>query len=147
MQRTMRKSAPLSSAESEVSTVRATVSKLLAWLLSGCQAGRVAESVIAQPCEAANRPNVRNPRSGMPRKGTLGQTSAQPDFGGRIVNMTKTDGRYGAGEEKQVPHRQHATLPSTLCDAATPRRLYALGRKCVTFASKHQKCMELQLSA
>jgi hypothetical protein len=71
MHRTMRKSAPRSSAASEVCTMRATVSKLLAWLLSRLlswrQAERAAESVIAQPCETANRSDVRNPRSGMSR--------------------------------------------------------------------------------
>jgi hypothetical protein len=134
MLRTMRKSAPPPSAGSQVCAMRTAMGKLLARLLSRRQTGRVAESVMAQPCEGADRPDVRPPRSRMPRKRPLDRSFAKFDFGGCAVGLTKTNGRYGAGEKQHVSHRQHATLQSTLCDSIT--RPPSLRRKWVIFVSK-----------
>src|SRR5258708_16361068 len=98
---------------------------------------RMVESMAAQPCESgvgrSDRARHERPPRKWPRRPRV---SANPG-GGRAVLRRKSHCRNEAGEEKQVSHHWHATLQSTPFHTATAPR-YALGRKCVTFASNNQ---------
>jgi hypothetical protein len=96
------------------------------------RSGNVAEAVIAEPRESMGRPATwsKPPTAKRPHGH---RPSAEPAFGGRV--LPKADHRHGEGKEHQVSQLGHATLQSAEKYHPHQRRLHALGRKCVTFAS------------